>query len=68
MGITDDTSSQARITCREYKPALSAEVVLDEFLKSPRWPTQHMDYGPKAEKISILTVGQCIATTLRFAD
>jgi hypothetical protein len=67
MGITDDASPQARITCPEHKPSLLAEVVLDEFLKSLRWPAQHMEYGPKAEKVSILTVGQRIAMTLWFA-
>jgi hypothetical protein len=68
MGITDNASSQARITCREHKPSLSTKVVLDKFLKSLRRPAQHMEYGPKAEHVSILIVGQRIATTLWFAD
>jgi hypothetical protein len=68
MGITDNASPQARITCDEHKPSLSVEVVLDEFLKSLRRPVQHMKYGPEAENVSILTVGQRIATTLWFAN
>jgi hypothetical protein len=68
MGIMDKTSLQAREACPEHKPSLSAEVVLDKFLKSPRRPAQQMEYGPKAEHVSILTVGQRISTTFWFAD
>jgi hypothetical protein len=68
IGITDKASLQAHEACPEHIPSLLTEVVLDKFLKSPRRPVQHMEYGPEAEQVSILTVGQRISTTLWFAD